>query len=730
MTAPRLSGGVRPRARAAGRPVPHPAGRPREHPRPPTRAERLEPRVLLSTYTVVTTADDGPGSLRQAILDANAAPGADEVRFAIPGESGTVHTIRPLSPLPAVTGPTTLDATTQPGYAATPLIELDGSAAGAAVDGLTITARPSVVRGLAINRFGGNGIASAVASPSVRGPERVIIHANHIGTDPSGTVAQPNGAAGVRVVATFTRVLSNLISGNRGPGVHLSGQSGQLDDAWLEGNRIGTDHTGTLVLGNAAEGVFIEGLTSRAFIVRNVISGNGASGVRINRVPGHVFINANKVGTDVAGSIPVPNGTSPDSPSGDGITIANASAVSLSASNTISGNRGAGVAAADSLVDLSGSNRIGTDASGTTALGNGGDGVRFVRAMPSSTVSDSLISANGGDGVRIESSEQITIESNRIGTNSGRTAALGNGGNGITLRACRFVEVGNGTYRDIEGFLRSTPPNRIGGNAGHGIAIHGGLAAGVTSDISVFNNEIGYDNATRVTLPNRGSGIYVAGARGLTIGPVDNATHGNTIRGNGGDGVTVTDLGGTPSLQTRINSNVIYANAGLGIDLRPGVGVTPNDPRDADTGSNLLQNHPMITAIERQGATATIHFRLDTTPSRLFRIEVYANITADPSGHGEGERFIGAGTVSAGEGTRRITVPSSSLTAGSWLTATATDRDGNTSEFSPAVSATSARPVYRPPDRARASLVTAHALSSVAYKPARPDPLTPRGLLT
>ena len=87
--------------------------------------ESLEERVLLATFSVVNQADLGAGSLRQAILDANAAPGSDTIVFNIGGTG--VKTILPASPLPTITGSVTLDASTQPGYAGTPLIELDGA---------------------------------------------------------------------------------------------------------------------------------------------------------------------------------------------------------------------------------------------------------------------------------------------------------------------------------------------------------------------------------------------------------------------------------------------------------------------------------------------------------------------------------------------------------------------------------------------------------------------------
>src|SRR5438067_3951403 len=141
------------------------------------RCEWLEPRVLLTTFSVTTVADWGPGSLRQAIADANATADADVVVFAITTGTGGVKTISPTSALPPISAPLTIDGTTQPGYAGTPLVELDGASvvpAGAA-NGLNIKspATGSVVRGLAIERWS-VGIISAAS--------QCLIEHNFIGT--------------------------------------------------------------------------------------------------------------------------------------------------------------------------------------------------------------------------------------------------------------------------------------------------------------------------------------------------------------------------------------------------------------------------------------------------------------------------------------------------------------------------------------------------------------------
>jgi hypothetical protein len=94
--------------------------------------------------TVSNVNDSGPGSLRQAINDANQNPGPDTIVFNIPG--GGVHTIAPLTPLPTITDPLVIDGTTQPGFAGTPIIELNGSSAGSSASGIEITAGNCTVR--------------------------------------------------------------------------------------------------------------------------------------------------------------------------------------------------------------------------------------------------------------------------------------------------------------------------------------------------------------------------------------------------------------------------------------------------------------------------------------------------------------------------------------------------------------------------------------------------------
>jgi hypothetical protein len=134
---------------------------------------------------VVTNANNhGSGSLRDAIVNANATVGKDTIVFNIPGPG--VKTISLLTALPEITDPVVIDATTQPGYTGTPLVELDGLALVGSVNGLAIKAGGSTVRGLAIGNFRNN------AAIFLNGCDNNLIQGNYLGVAADGTTARPN----------------------------------------------------------------------------------------------------------------------------------------------------------------------------------------------------------------------------------------------------------------------------------------------------------------------------------------------------------------------------------------------------------------------------------------------------------------------------------------------------------------------------------------------------------
>jgi hypothetical protein len=274
-----------------------------------------------ATYTVTTTADSGAGSLRQAILDANANAGADTIAFDIPG-SGS-HTITPLTTLPIVTQSLTIDGYTQPGaspntnafgqpWNAVILIEIDGENIGGLNNaGLVFSGGSSVVRGLAINRCGATTSGAIYLS---NGGDQVIA-GNVIGLDPTGHfapggyLAQPLGifssGNATLLVGGINPADRNLISGN------LGGNGGivfQGAVATIKGNYIGTDATGLLQLPNGA-GINCQ---SGSVIVggpgpgeANLISGN-YGGIELQGCASST-IQGNLIGTDATGTAPLGN---------------------------------------------------------------------------------------------------------------------------------------------------------------------------------------------------------------------------------------------------------------------------------------------------------------------------------------------------------------------------------------------------------------------------------------
>jgi hypothetical protein len=516
------------------------------------------PFARANTFLVINTNDGGPGSLRQAISDANNNPGFDTIAFAIPGVF--VHTITLLETLPAIIDQVLIDGYTEPGSMqntlaegdnAVILIEIDGSNA-AVFDALHIQALGSTIRGLVINgaasQNGGHGIfLNAPAS---------VIEGCFIGTDPSGTIARPN-YIGVEVnsysgnrIGGATAAARNIISGNLSTGLNVEGS----DTLIVQGNFIGVDATGSAALPNAngvdvlANTAFIGGTAAGA---GNIISGNNLNGILLDFDSSHSVIQGNFIGTDATGTKALGNGQH-------------------------------GIRALGEAVFNGGSNLIGGTQAGA---GN-------------------IISANGLGGIRIEGEDDNDIvQANLVGTDVTGSNALGNAGFGI---------------------YTSRPGTTIGGTA---------AGAG---------NTIAHNNP----------GVVV-------VGNINNPILGNSI----------------------------FANGGLGIDLGND-GVTANDSGDGDTGANNLQNFPVITGVTSGGAMTTVNGRLNSSPNTTYRIEIFANDAIDSTGYGEGQIFFGAGncmTDAFGNGSFTVTNPFSQLGAEQRVTATATDPNNNTSEFSGAI---------------------------------------------
>ena len=562
-----------------------------------------------STLVVTNTNEGGPGSLRLAIIRSNDAGPRDTIAFNIPGAG--VHTIRPTlaAPLPTITEPVVIDATTQPGYAGTPLIEISGENAGATA-GLFVNTSNTIIRGLAINRF-------AFAGITLNGPGGHTIEGNFIGTNAAGTAALPNQQQGIFVnspnntIGGTTAAARNLISGNLAQGlIVLSGASGNV----ISGNYIGTNINGTAAIANGTAGVLVQSsgntIGGTATGSGNLISGNTSGGVNIN---------------------------------GAGAN-----------SNQVLGNL------------------IGTNAAGTAAVANGNNGINIFGGASNNTVGGSsiaarnVVSGNLGSGIRIQDAAGTgnVVRGNYVGTDAAGTARVGNGNNGIEFG---FATVGN-----TVGGPQPADGNLISGNTNVGLAF---FTVG-TGGNQALSNLIGTDATGTLPLGNGSHGVLMQ-SNNNRVGSLTTTT-GNVIAFNGGYGVRV-DTG----TGNAVVNNSIFSNGLLGIDLVPG-GVTPNDAGDTDTGSNTLINWPVLSSARTVGANVLVPVALSPTPVGQFLVHFYANAACDQTGYGEGQTLIGvtSGTGNGADANLEASFPSSLVPAGSFITATMTDANGNTSEFS------------------------------------------------
>lgn len=587
-----------------------------------------------ATITVTGTGDteavDGVVTLREAILSANSNSNfnADVVAVGAYGDDtinfniagAGVHTISP-SVLPALTGPTVIDGYSQPGASPNTLAVGDNAVLLIELDGSN-----SIV-GL---EAGSNcTVRGLVINRSTYGISLVngnnnLIEGNFIGTDPTGTLDRGNTRFGIEILSGS----GNTIGGTSPAARNIisdnneSGVITQGSATVIRGNYIGTDRNGVAPLGNAS------GIHISSFAHNCVVGGSDGDDGAIDGVVGarNVISGNSTLGIYINPQFNDPLGA---------VTIMG-NYVGLDASGS------AALPNLDSGISNGGSNRTGITTIGGTAPGAG-----------------NVISANGNSGVS-SSAPGVIIQGNFIGTNPSGTVAFGNGGFGI-------INLG------INGIIGGNEPgarNLVSGNKGSGIDIR-------ASGNKIQGNFVGTQIDGVTTLGNGGSGIAM-NSTGITDGLVGGTLPGqrNIIAHNGQDGVFVYGS------KVSILGNHIYSNDGLGIDLLQD-GVTPNDPGDADTGPNGLQNFPVLTSVNASNGFLEIAGTLNSAASTTYRIEFFYTSPLDPSGYGEGGFFIGFTNVTTdanGNAAFNSSVPQNAF--GRQITATATDPSGNTSEFS------------------------------------------------
>jgi hypothetical protein len=670
-------------------------------------------RVFGNVFVVTNTNDSGPGSLREAITEANAHPNSTDgefIHFNIPGPG--VHTIVLESALPDISEGVSVDGSSQPGTNGTPLVELT-AAPGLAADGLRITGGSTTIFFLTINGFQ-NGIYIGPAGDN-------HIFGCYIGTDNTGTQAAPNdrgilvNQAGHNEIGDGPAGLRNIISGNRLEGIKVSQfDPNSVDNVTIaiRGNYIGTDVTGTQAVPNgtanatgghvaAAVDVFCRGAEIGGpveYEQGNLVSGNLASGISVGGT--NAVVAGNFVGTTASGSAALPN-------HGAGILLhfggGTVGGIAPRYSNLVSGNTGAGI-----VVDSDGGtiqgNRIGTDITGKFALpnyigvvisasqhnvigGNGFDLGNVISGNLSSGIAFAIV-ANFPGLNEVPPTDNIVL-GNFIGTDITGMTALPNGGDGVTF----FPGDIFGAARNRIGGTAASARNVISGNLGNGIFLDRRTAN------FIQGNLIGVAVDGQTPLGNGQNGILVTDAFSNKVGAVAGANEaaGNTIAFNLRNGIAVKDSRNTPVAQ-RISANSIHDNGRIGLDLNDD-GVTPNDTSDPDVGANGLQNFPVIGSAFGFNGSLSIYGTINTEPSRSFTLEFFANSGPAGAGLGESQIFLGQANVatnSSGDASFNVTFPLPPNVA--TVSATAIDSSGNTSEFAAAASISFTAPSPPPVD--------------------------------
>ncbi|MBK8465904.1 MAG: hypothetical protein IPL32_08740 [Chloracidobacterium sp.] len=552
------------------------------------------PIVMMSlpaaTFTVNSTDADSGGdcvtpnqvcTLRRALFLANTnIGGTNLIVFDIPGSG--VQTLHPSSNFTDINKQTTIDGTTQPGFAGSPLIEISGDLMAGGHEGLKIKASNSLVRGLAINQIpsyydddsgsqiGGSGI-TVLSTSSFPNVGNVIIEGNFLGTDPTGEIKKGNDANGVHIfdadnntIGGTTAQARNILSGNGNPdenkqGVGLAITGG--NNNFIYGNYIGTNSLGNIKVGNSY-GVFFTGINNRfggdGFGEGNVVSGNGG--------PENTFGQCQGGGIYMFGLISLEDGSLQTD------------------SNVLKGNK------------------IGTTANGVGPLGNCGVGVSSP-ADVNTTIGSiahngrNVISDNGWDALYCGYASQSTfglsgacyIIGNNIGTDiTGTTAMRNDQRNNSCVGFCLITDTVWTTPSDLAFVIVGSPGgtspsgdctgmcNLISGNNDPGGFGGGGLYRSGYGFVFAVNNYLGVNRSGTAALPNRQGfnsyyGSYVFGAE-LSDGNGGTVDGGNIASGNDQSGASTTHIAGGGTFEIR--GNIVGLSSDGNTSIGNGVGGT------------------------------------------------------------------------------------------------------------------------------------------------------------
>ncbi len=524
-------------------------------------------------------------------------------------------------------------------------IQLSNSASGNTIGG-TLPAHRNIISG---NDFRGVSIATSSTANTVSG--------NYIGTTADGLSALGN-QSGIELVSSAhhntvggsASGAGNLISGNAGDGIIINGGITDPHDNTIEDNWIGVDATGAAPLANGNGVEIMNGAYGNTIGPGNIISGNTQNGILIwTAGTNGNGVKGNFIGTDVTGTIAIPNGAL-----SGGIFIQGAAKGNVIGGDTpaernlISGNTGRGIRISGAGTDFTvvSGNIIGLDINGTTALLNGWEGVHVVNGAANTTIGGTT----SGEGnvivadyapVKLDTNaHDTTVSGNLLGTDITGTSGFGTG---------TGVAISGGAENNTIGGTTAGERNVISGNGGRGLNISG-LG---TDHNQVMGNFIGVDVMGVNPLPNPSGGIQIwDSARNNTIGP------NNIIANNGLEGIRIYGADTDFNIFTQ---NSIYAHTNYNIALP----FTPDGSND-----DIIAPTTVSVSLSPLSVSGT------TSPACVgCTIEVFTSLDDYPAA---GRTYLGTGTT---DGSGNWTVSTPGL-HGPYISATLTDIAKGTSMFS------------------------------------------------
>ncbi len=498
------------------------------------------------------------------------------------------------------------------------------------LDGILINGVPNVTIGGPLAAAGGTVSKNRKGINILPGSSQINIQQYNVNFNAEEGILV-DSSSNLLIGGTGSAVIGNQVSGNR-DGIRLLNST----QVALQGNFIGTDRGGTTIVGfgQSEDGVIIDGSNNVSVgapfqFGDNVISGN-RNGVRVINGSANFTIQHNEIGSNRAGTLLL--GNTDDGIRLDAITGATVGGTLTLSGNFVSGNR---------------------------------NGLHLAQGTTLTTVLGNTFGNSRETGILLEGSSN-----NQIG---GQTAAERNIISSNTINGVYFKPDFSNPFFPIVSDNNKIQGNYIGvgfngtgnfGNGNAGIYIDGGtnnLIGGTVHDVKLKLEQ--------------GNIIANSGTNGVSVVTDNGAAFGNTIRGNS-----------------------IFGNGLLAIDLNGNIGlVDDNDPLDTDGGANNSVNYPEIVAAQAGSVGTMVQAKLDAAPSTLYHIEFFgndiSNPTGVPNGFGQGKVFLGSTDVTTdgfGSADNIIFSTLTPLASGWWVSATATDSLGNTSEMGKAVQSTDA----------------------------------------